>query len=241
MNMLPSIIKRQLARYLCTPATYLNIAVFLTLSTTLGLHNSQLLERNSTDLQDFFQLHPWLYLLLIPALSTQLWADENETGLRDLLITLPVTNPEWVLGKFFAAWIIIAMTLILTLPIVVMINILGSADNTVIATQYLASWLLAGSYLSIGCFICALSRHHLIIFILTLSILLVISGLSSVLDALEHQAPIWVIDNIASLSPLSRLSQIDHGVIVLRDCLYFISVIVASLAATTVTLNYKNS
>ena len=239
--MQPSIIKRQLSRYLRTPATYLNIAVFLTLSTTLGLHSSQLLERNSTDLQDFFQLHPWLYLLLIPALSTQLWADENETGISDLLITLPMTSAELVMGKFFAGWLITAMTLALTLPIVVMVNMLGSADNTVIATQYLASWLLAGSYLSLGCLICAISRHHLIIFILTLSILLVISGLSSVLDALEHQAPIWVIDNVASLSPLSRFTQIDHGVIVLRDCLYFISVIVASLAATTVILNYKTS
>jgi ABC-2 type transport system permease protein len=239
--MLPSIIKRQLARYLCAPATYLNIAVFLALSTTLGLHNSQLLERNSTDLQDFFQLHPWLYLLLIPALSIQLWADEHETGLSELLITLPVTNAELVIGKFLAAWVITAMTLALTLPIVVMVNLLGGADNTVIATQYLASWLLAGSYLSIGCFICALSRHHLVIFILTLSILLMISGLSSVLDALEHQAPIWIIDSVASLSPQSRFTHIDHGVIVLRDCLYFISVIVASLAATTVILNYKNS
>lgn len=239
--MQPSIIKRQLSRYFRTPATYLNIAVFLTLSTTLGLHSSQLLERNSTDLQDFFQLHPWLYLLLIPALSTQLWADENETGISDLLITLPMTSAELVMGKFFAGWLITAMTLALTLPIVVMVNMLGSADNTVIATQYLASWLLAGSYLSLGCLICAISRHHLIIFILTLSILLVISGLSSVLDALEHQAPIWVIDNVASLSPLSRFTQIDHGVIVLRDCLYFISVIVASLAATTVILNYKTS
>lgn len=241
MNMLPSIIKRQLARYFCAPATYLNIAIFLTLSTTLGLHNSQLLEQSSSDLQDFFQLHPWLYLLLIPALSTQLWADENETGLRDLLITLPVTSTELVIGKFFAAWVITAMALALTFPIVVMVNTLGSADNNVIATQYLASWLLAGSYISVGCFICALSRHHLVIFILTLSILLVISGLSSVLDALEHQAPIWVIDNVSSLSPLSRFTQIDHGVIVLRDCLYFISTIVASLAATTVILNYKNS
>lgn len=241
MNMLPSIFKRQLSRYLCAPATYLNIAVFLALSTTLGLHSSQLLERNSTDLQDFFQFHPWLYLLLIPALCTQLWSDENETGLSNLLITLPVTSAELVLGKFLAAWLITAMTLVLTLPIVVMINTLGNADNSVIATQYLASWLLAGSYLSVGCFICILSRHHLLTFTLTLSILLIISGLSSVLDALEHQAPIWVIDNLTSLSPLSRFTQIDHGVIVLRDCLYFISVIVASLAATTVILNYKNS
>jgi ABC-2 type transport system permease protein len=241
LNLLPSIFKRQLVRFLCAPATYLNIAVFLTLSTTLGLHTSQLLERNSSDLQDFFQLHPWLYLLLIPALTAQLWADEHQTGISDLLRTLPVTPAELIMGKFFAAWAITAIALVLTFPIVVAVNTLGSADNSVIATQYLASWLLAGSYISIGCLICAVSRQHLIVFLLTLSALLVVSGLSSLLDALEHQAPIWVIDNLASLSPLSRFTQIDHGVVVLRDCLYFISVIMTSLAATTVILNYKNS
>lgn len=241
MNLLPSIFKRQLVRYLSVPDTYLNIAVFLILSTALGLHTSQLLERNSSDLRDFFQLHPWLYLLLIPALSTQLWAHEHETGLRNLLKILPVTPAELVIGKFLAAWAISVMALVLTLPIVVVVNVLGSADNMVIITQYVASGLLAGSYLAIACFISALSRQALVVFILTLSLLLAISGLSVVLDALEHQVPIWLIDNLASLNPLSHFTVIDHGVVVLRDYLYFISVILTSLAATIVTLNYSNS
>lgn len=241
MNPLLSIFKRQLSHYLCAPATYLNIAVFLILSTTLGLHSSQLLERSSSDLQDFFLLHPWLYLLLIPALCAQLWTDEHETGLIHLLKLLPVTSAELVIGKFLAAWVICAIALALTLPIVVAVNVLGSADNMLIATQYLASWLLAGSYLSVGCLISTLNRQHLIACLLTLSLLLAISELSSVLDALEQQAPIWIIDSAVSLSPLSHFATIDHGVLVLRDSLYFISVIMTSLAAATVILNYKNS
>lgn len=241
MNLLPSVFKRQLTRYLTTPATYLCIAAFVGLSTTQGLDASQLFEHDSSDLQAFFQLHPWLYLLLVPALCTQLWADEHESGLSNLLNVLPITTTELVIGKFIAAWAICAFALVLLFPIVVAVNLLGRADNTVIATQFLASWLVAGSYLSIGCFVCALSRQRLIIFILTLGLLLAASSVSLVIDGLEHQAPIWIIDSLISLNPLSRFALIDHGALTLRDTLYFISIIMTSLAATTVILNYKNS
>ena len=182
MNLLPPVFKRQLASYLSAPATYLSIALFLVLSALLGLHTSPLLERSSSDLQGFFQWHPWLYLLLIPALSTQLWADENETGFGDFMKTLPVRPAELVIGKFLAAWVVAGLALLLTFPIVTVVNLLGTADNAVIASQFLSSWLLAGSYLSVGVFICALTRQRLAIFILTLSLLLLASGVSSVLD-----------------------------------------------------------
>ncbi|WET12399.1 MULTISPECIES: ABC-2 transporter permease [unclassified Pseudomonas] len=241
MNLLPPVFKRQLASYLSAPATYLSIALFLVLSALLGLHTSPLLERSSSDLQGFFQWHPWLYLLLIPALSTQLWADENETGFGDFMKTLPVRPAELVIGKFLAAWVVAGLALLLTFPIVTVVNLLGTADNAVIASQFLSSWLLAGSYLSVGVFICALTRQRLAIFILTLSLLLLASGVSSVLDALERQAPIWIIDSLTSLSPLLRFGLIDHGTLTFQDCAYFISMIIAFLAATTAILNYKNS
>ena len=241
MNLLPSVFKRQLASYLSAPTTYLSIATFLVLSALLGLHTSQLLEQSSSDLQGFFEWHPWLYLFLIPALSAQLWADENDAGFATFMKTLPVTSAELIMGKFFAAWVVAGLALLLTFPIVTVVNLLGTADNRLIASQFLASWLLAGSYLSVGIFICALTRQRLTIFILTLSLLLLASGVSSVLDALEHQAPIWIIDSLTSLSPLLRFGLVDHGTLTLQDSAYFISMIIAFLAAATVTLNYKNS
>ena len=241
MKLLPVIFKRQLASYACTPSTYLSVAAFLVLGAALGLYTTPWMERDSGDLHVFFQLHPWLYLLLIPMLSTHLWADERTTGLRDMMKTLPVTSAERVMGKFLAAWVVCGIALVLTFPVVILANCLGNADNLVIGSQFLTSWLLAGSYLSVGCFICTLARHRLVIFLVTLGLLLTASGLSSVLDALEHQAPIWVVDSLIALDPISRFETIDNGKLTLRDSLYFISMILAFLSASTVTLNYKTS
>ena len=241
MKLLPIILKRQLVSYAHTPGTYLSIAIFLALSVTSGLYVSPWPEQNGTDLQVFFHFHPWLYLLLVPALATHLWADEANAVFFALMKTLPITRFEWVIGKFLAAWLVAGTALLLLFPLVVIANYLGEADNRVIASQFVASWLLAGSYLSAGCFICALVRQRTLIFVLTLSLLLAASGLSALLDALEHQSPLWLIDSLASLNPMVRFSSIDEGKLTLRDTLYFVSMIFGFLAATTVTFNYKHS
>ena len=241
MRLLHIIFKRQLASYASSPSTYLTVAVFLVLCTTLGLHANHWMERDSSDLQAFFELHPWLYLLLVPILSAQLWSDEHNSGFSDTLKSLPVTSMEQVMGKFMAAWTVCSIALMFNFPLVIAVNYLGLPDNTVIASQFLASWLLAGSYLSIGGFICVLTNQRVGIFLFTLGLLLTASGLSSMLDALERQAPIWVIDTLMSLDPVSRFSTMSNGNLTLHDSLYFISITLAFLFATTITLNYKNS
>lgn len=240
MKLLPVIFKRQLVSYFSAPVTYLSTAVFLTAATAFGFHTSQLLEQSSVDLYGFFQLHPWLYLLSVPFLAIQFWADEPNAGAMNFLKTLPVTCFEIVIGKFLAAWVVSGVALLLTFPIVVTVNYLGNPDNTVIASQYLASWLLAGSYLSAGCLICTLTNHRTVTFTVTLCLLLVAGGLSSILDAIEHQAPIWLIDRILSLSPSTRFDAIGQGVFALQDSVYFISMIVAFLAAAIIALNARN-
>lgn len=241
MRLLPIIFTRQLASYASSPTTYLSVAVFLVLSATLGLHTNHWMERNSSDLQAFFELHPWLYLLLVPILSTQLWSDEYNTGFDDTLKSLPVTSMERVIGKFMAAWTVCGIALLFNFPLVIAVNYLGTADNTVIASQFLASWLLAGSYLSVGCLICVIANQRIMIFLFTLGLLLTASGLSSMLDALEYQTPIWIVESLMSLDPIARFSTMDNGKLTLHDSLYFISLIIAFLSATTITLNYKNS
>ncbi|MGH8452093.1 ABC transporter permease [Pseudomonas sp.] len=240
MKLLPTIFKRQLISYASSPETYLNVAVFLVLCTVLGLHTQHWMERNSSDLQAFFELHPWLYLLLIPTLSTQLWSDEHNASFSNMMKILPITSAERVIGKFMAAWVVCSIALILNFPIVIAANYLGTADNSIIASQFIASWLLAGSYLAVGSFVCVLTHQRIVIFLLTLGLLLTASGLSSALDALEHQAPIWVIDSLISLNPILRFSTMDNGKLTLHDSAYFISIIFFFLSATTLTLNYKN-
>lgn len=241
MRLLPVIFKRQLTSYASTPNTYLNVAFFLVLCAALGLHTHNWIGRDSSNLQVFFELHPWLYLLLIPTLSTQLWSDEHSAGFSDMMKTLPITSAERVIGKFLAAWVVCGIALLLNFPIVMAANYLGNADNLMITSQFLASWLLAGSYLSVGCFICVLTHQRIVIFLLTMGLLLTVSGLSSVVDALEHQAPIWIADSLIALNPISRFNTIDNGKLTLHDGVYFVSMTLAFLSATIVTLDYKNS
>jgi ABC-2 type transport system permease protein len=241
LTLLPVIFRRQLVSYFSAPATYLSMAAFLIVSATVVFQTGELLEHGSTDLHYFFQLHPWLYLLLIPVLCTHLWSDVHKEGAIDFLYSLPISYFELVIGKFLAAWVISALALLLTFPIIVTINYFGSPDNGVIASQFLGSWLLAGAYLSIGCLICVLTCHRLIIFMLTLALLLAVGGLSSVLDALDHQAPVWIVDTLLSLSPFARFSAIDNGTLVLQDYLFFISMTLAFLASTIVALKLKKA
>ncbi len=182
---------------------------------------------------------PWLYLLFIPALSIQLWTDEQQTGLSELLKLLPVELGRAGYAGSFAAWTIVALTLALTFPLVVMVDMLGTVDNSVIAARSLVSGLLAASYFVHGCFMCALSHQRLLTSVLTLSLLLTISGLSSVLDALEQSSA--HLDSRQPHRPESTHTvwMIDHGALALHDMLYFISLTIALLAATTIVLRLQ--
>jgi len=239
LKRLPAIFKRQLSSYLSSPATYFAISTFLITNAALGFHVGNFLEKNPGNLYAFFQFHPWLYIFFIPFISTLLWLDEHKDRAQAFSNSLPVSALELTLGKFLAAWTLCALTLSLNFPLIVTINYLASADNSTIFAQFIGSWLLAGAYLSLACFICVLACNGLIIYGMTLTLLLIASTLSSVLDMLDHQAPIWIIDSLISLNPRLRFSAIDDGLLTLRDTSYFISMIVAFLTATTLTLNFR--
>ncbi|MBT2374789.1 ABC transporter permease [Pseudomonas fluorescens] len=239
MKLLPVIFKRQLGSYFSSPATYLCIAAFLLVSAIAGFQLGSFLEHDSNDLYHFFRFHPWFYLFLIPALCTQLWSDEGKEGAFDFLNTLPINVFELTLGKFLAAWTVSGLALLLTFPIVITVNYLGSPENKTIVVQLFVSWLLAGTYLAGSFFICALTCHRLIILILTFFLLLAASGLSSVLDAFDYHTPVWLIESLISLNPSARFDTIGNGVLTLQDLSYFLSMILAFLAATIVTLKFR--
>jgi ABC-2 type transport system permease protein len=219
------------------------MVMFLVLTSVFTFYLGGFYERGQADLAPFFDFHPWLYLLLMPAIAMRLWAEERKSGTIELLMTLPITRLEAVGGKFLAAWVFAGLALLLTLPLVFTVNYLGDPDNGAILTAYLGSWLLAGAYLAIGSCMSALAKNQVIAFILAiaLSFLFIVSGLPMVLDLFSGWAPQWLIDFVASLSFLTRFTQISNGVIDLRDLLFFLSLIAAWLAATAVVLDLKKA
>ena len=175
------ICKRELYSYFATPIAYGFIIIFLFLSGVFTFYLGNFFGRGQADLVTFFAFHPWLYLFLIPALTMRLWAEERKSGTIELLLTMPVTMFQAVLGKFLATWIFTSVALALTFPMWLTVNYLGEPDNGVIVASYLGSLLMAGSFIAIGSCISALTRNQVIAFVLTVVLCLVfnLSGFPS--------------------------------------------------------------
>jgi ABC-2 type transport system permease protein len=237
------ILKRELSSYFATPLAYVFIFIFLVLSGVFTFYLGNFYEREQADLTPFFSFHPWLYLFLVPAISMRLWSEERKSGTLELLMTLPVTKLDAVLGKFLAAWLFAGLALLLTFPLWITVNYLGDPDNGVIVTSYIGSWLMAGAFLAIGSCMSAVAKNQVIAFILcgVVCLLFILAGFPLVLNVFEAWLPSIFVDTMASLSFLTHFSAISKGVLSLVDVLYFLSLMVAWLLATVVVVDMKQA
>jgi ABC-2 type transport system permease protein len=243
MNPVKVIFKRELASYFATPVAYVFIVIFLVLANAFAFQLGGLFERGQADLRPFFDFHPWLYLFLVPAVAMRLWAEERNSGSIELLLTLPVTQFQTVLGKFLAAWAFVGIALALTFPIWITVNYLGDPDNGVIVTSYIGSLLMAGGFLAIGSAVSAATRSQVIAFIITVVICfgLLLAGHPMVLGFAKLALPQWLVDGVASLSFITHFSSISKGVIDLRDLIFFGLLIGFFLYATSVVIDLKKA
>jgi ABC-2 type transport system permease protein len=237
------IMRRELASYFATPLAYIFLLIFLVLANLFTFYLGQFFERGQADLNPFFSYHPWLFLFLIPAVSMRLWADERRTGSIELLMTLPVTLWQAVVGKFLAAWAFTTLALALTFPMWITVNYLGSPDNGAILAAYIGSMLLAAGFLSIGSLASALTRNPVVAFIVGIAacFAFLVAGFPLVLDAFRGWAPQAVVDAVASLGFLTHYEAISKGVIDIRDLIYFALLITWFLLATAVVLDVRKS
>jgi len=238
-----NVMRRELTGYFATPVAYVFLVIFLVMTGIFTFYLGGFYERGFADLDPFFRFHPWLYLFLVPAISMRLWAEERRSGTIELLFTLPLTTVEAVLGKFLAAWLFIGLALVLTLPMWLTVNYLGSPDNGVILAGYLGSWLMAGGFLAIGSCMSALTRNQVVAFILAVvvSFLFLLSGLPSGDELVQGWAPQVILDGIAGLSFFKHFADISEGVIDLRDLVYFVLVIGFWLLANVLILEMKKA
>ncbi len=245
MSSIMAIFKRELQSYFSTPLAYVFIVIFLVMSAVFTFSTSfgGLYERGQADMMPFFGFHPWLYLFLVPALSMRLWAEERKSGTIELLMTLPVTVWQAVVGKFLAAWAFAGIALLLTFPVWITVNYLGDPDNGVIVASYLGSFLMAGAFLSVGACLSSITSNQVIAFVLTAVIcfFMVLAGLPVVLDFFRLWAPQIVVDTVSSMSFLSHFTSIIKGVIDLRDIIYFVLMIGFWLCCNAVILDLKKS
>ena len=240
MNAL-TIFRRELSGYFATPVAYVFIVIFLLTTAAFTFYLGNFFERGQADLKSFFTYLPWLYLFLIPALGMRLWSEERKTGTIELLLTLPVSVPAAVIGKFLAAWAFTGIALVLTFPLWITVNFLGEPDNGVILAGYIGSLLMAGGYLAIASCLSATTQNQVIAFVVgtVVCFAFTVSGAPLVLEFFSAWAPDALLDQIAGFSFLVHFQSIVEGVIDLRDLVYFASLIAVWLFANVIIIEHK--
>src|SRR6266540_3412583 len=234
-----TITKRELAAYFSSPLAYVFIVIFLLLCGFFTFFVGGFFEIDQASLvRPFFIWHPWFYLFLVPAVGMRLWAEERRVGTIELLLTMPITAWQAIVGKFLASWIFLVLALELTFPVWITVNYLGHPDNGVVVCSYLGSALMAGGYLAIAGMTSAMTRNQVIAFIVSVVIclFLILAGwppVTRLLDSLEWH---WLTNLAAALSVMTHFEAFQRGVVDFRDLVFFLSVIGFALFTTGVII-----
>jgi len=219
-----TIAKRELSGYFASPVAYVFIVIWLLLNGFFTFSLGGFFEMGQASLtMSFFRWHPWLYLFLVPAVGMRLWSEERRLHTMELLLTMPITSGQAIIGKFIASWLFLIIALALTFPVVITVCYLGDADVGEIFTGYVGSALLAGGYLAVTSMTSSMTRNQVISFIVSVVVcfFLLLSGFEPVTDLL----PNWLVGIVTSLSSLTHFIAFQKGVLDSRDLIYFGSLI----------------
>lgn len=219
-----TVAKRELSGYFASPVAYVFIVIWLLLNGFFTFSLGGFFEIGQASLaMPFFRWHPWLYLFLVPAVGMRLWSEERRLHTMELLLTMPITSWQAIIGKFVASWIFLIIALFLTFPVVLTVAYLGDPDSGEVISGYVGSALLAGGYLAVTSMTSAMTRNQVISFILSVVIcfFLLLSGFEPVTDLLPNS----MVNIVTSLSSLTHFIAFQKGVLDSRDIIYFVSLI----------------
>jgi ABC-2 type transport system permease protein len=201
------------------------------------LYGTDVFYTNTANLQPFFQTAYWTLFLFIPALTMKHIAEELKTGTIELLLTKPVSYWQVLFGKFLATWLLIAVSLALTLPWYITIANLGPIDHGTVITGYLGLLLMSGAYISIGIFTSSLTHNQIVAFLLAL-----VAGIFfQILFSMLASAFDGTLGHIFGFLDLRvHYDNVTRGIVDSRDLIYFISIIFLALTGAEAALMKKN-
>ena len=242
MNGFWAVFKREFKGYFSTPVAYVFLVIFLFFSGYLAFSKG-FFEVRQADMRTFFMNMPLLFAIMVPATAMRLWAEERKSGSIELLLTLPITVTQAVLGKFFAAWAFLCVALLLTLPMPLTVCYLGDPDVGLIVTGYIGSILMAGGFLAIGCFFSALSKNQvisLVLSVVTCAVLIFVSW-PTTMNYLSSFLPLGLVEAIGAMGFLEHFDSIQKGIIKFKDIAYFVLLIAGWVWASSVILDERKA
>jgi len=215
------ILRREFASYFNSPIAYIYLTVFVSLLSWMFLKTFFVIGEAS--MRDFFGLVPWVFLFFIPAVTMRSWAEEKKVGTMELLMTLPVSNLEAVLGKFLASFAFLLLSLALTLVLPIVVGALGRPDQGQILGGYLGSVLIGAAYLAIGLFVSSLTENQIVAFIVSVVVVFALFIVGE--DFVLFGVPDRLVSILSYLSLGGHFDSISRGVVDSRDIIYYLSVI----------------
>lgn len=240
-----SLLKKELNSFFASLSGYLVIAIFL-LTTSLFLWifdgNFNIIELQNASLKGFFELAPWLYIFLIPAITMRMFAEEKRNGTIELLITRPISIFKIVIAKYFAALILVFISIVPTLlyffSVYQLGNPVGSIDTGATWGSYIGLFLLASGYIGIGLFASSISSNQVISFLSAIALsFIAFIGFEYIASV---SIPLFLVNFLLNLSINEHYLSLSRGVIDSRDVSYFIALSLFSLLITQICIQHLN-
>ena len=233
MKQVVQIFKKEFYAYFLSPIAYIVISIFLVV--TGWFFFSTFFIYDLASMRNFFAMMPIIFSFVAPAVTMRLFSEELNVGSYELLLTMPVSIREVVLGKFLAGTIFMAVMLLPTISYPLTISFLGELDWGPVVGGYIGAFLLAGSYCAVGLFASSLTRNQIIAFIIGLAICFGLTMLSKMLFFM----PETLLGIFSYLGVDMHFANISKGIIDTRDLLYFVSVIFIGLYATHLSISER--
>jgi gliding motility-associated transport system permease protein len=228
-----AIAKREFSSYFNSPIPFILVGLFVAIASYLFL--TQLFVAQQADMRPFFELMPLLFCVLVPLLTMRLLAEEKREGTLELLLTMPISDWQLVIGKYLAVLGIIAVLLLVTVAVPLTVASVGPLDKGATFATYVGAFLMAGSYAAVGLMASSLTRNQIVAAILgvLLSLILFLVGM------LVASVPPSIGVVVAAIGITPHFNNIARGVIDSRDVLYFLSLIFVCLLIAQTSLDSR--
>ncbi|MCX6553604.1 MAG: ABC transporter permease subunit [Candidatus Aminicenantes bacterium] len=233
MKNIRHILGKELKSYFIAPIAYIVIAIFLLV--TGWFFFSTFFLYNQASLRNFFSLLPIIFSFIIPAVTMRLFSEELHVGSYEVLMTLPLTFWEVIVGKFLAAVMFVMIMLLPTLSYAVTIAVLGRLDLGPIVGGYIGAIFLGALFSAIGLLASALTRNQIIAFIIGMSICFALT----LIDKMLFFLPESLLGVLEYIGADFHFQNIAKGILDSRDILYFASASFMALYAGNLVMQGK--
>jgi ABC-2 type transport system permease protein len=220
MNKVMPLIRKEIRYYANSAVAYVVGVFFLVISSVVFFSANHFVAKDQATLRDYFGFMPFLFALIVPALTMRSWAEEHRQGTLEILFTLPFSEWKLVLGKFLAPFGLVVLLMLLTLPVPLSVLPLGHFDIGEIAAEYIGMLLLAAASIAIGIWVSSLTRNQVTAFLVTAASLLVLTLINQL--ATLTALPGWLADIVNYLSMSYHIDSFVKGLLDSRDLLYFV-------------------